>query len=339
MRKQLPASALAILSFCLPAACLAQQSDLRVYGILDLFAGSANTSGGNGSKVLNNGGMTTSYYGFGGKEALGGGSEAIFALEGVVRLDTGESGRFPNDTLFSRAAYVGLNGHWGTLKIGRVPNPLFQASAALNPYGFSTRFSPLMTQLWSVPYGGAVAGDTGWSNAVHYTSPAVAGTTVVGQYALGEGATAKAGNSSALVLRHAGERLLLVAGAQHVKTGLGLTLAAPRQDSWLLGASYDLTAVKLYASYDRNHTDGSERRTRTSQLGLQLPVGAGHYLLDWARGQESARGIADYHRDTASAGYDYYLSVRTDLYAVFVYDKLSSASHGNSTAVGIRHKF
>ncbi|MES2117495.1 MAG: porin [Pseudomonadota bacterium] len=328
----------AAMLLCLPALCLAQQSDVRVYGILDVFAGNSNNSGGVATRAINNGGMTTSYYGIGGHEELGGGLKAVFALEGVVRLDTGESGRFPNDPMFSRAAYVGLSGSGGTFKLGRVPNPLFQASAAVNPYAFSTRFSPLMTQLWSAPYGSAVTGDTGWSNALHYTSPTLGGVTIVGQYAPGENPATPSHNAAA-VLRYEAGPLLLVAGGQRVEAGLGITAAAPRQDTWLTGVAYDLHAVKLYGSYDRNRTDGTGRRTRTAQLGLQIPSGAGRYLLSWARSHEETLAKPQFRRDTATAGYDYSLSVRTDVYAVFVYDKLSTASDGNTTALGIRHKF
>ncbi|MBA5635689.1 porin [Duganella sp. LX20W] len=337
MRPTLSALAAALL-LCLPIAGMAQQTGVRVYGILDVFAGSANTSGGLASRVINNGGMTTSYYGIGGKEELGQGLKTVFALEGVVRLDTGESGRFPNDPLFSRAAYVGLSGDFGTVKLGRVPNPLFQASAAVNPYAYSTRFSPLMTQLWAAPYGSAVTGDTGWSNALHYTSPTLGGVTLVGQYAPGE-TPGSASHNAAAVLRYEVGPLLLVAGGQRVEAGLGITSAAPRQDTWLAGVAYDLRAVKLYGSYDRNRTDLTGRRTRTAQLGLQVPSGSGRYLLAWARSREDGLNRPEFRRDTATAGYDYSLSVRTDVYAVFVYDKLSTSSDGNTTALGIRHKF
>ncbi|NRR29744.1 porin [Oxalobacteraceae bacterium] len=328
----------ALLAASAPAA-FAQSSAVQVYGILDLYAGSSNTSGAVSSKVLNNGGMTTSYWGIGGTESLGGTLSAIFALESVVRLDTGESGRFAGDTLFSRAAYVGLQDTWGTLKIGRVPNPLFQATGNLNPFGFSTRFAPLMTQLWAVPYGASVAADTGWSNAIHYTSPSFGNVSVVGQYALGETAGSNSNNNAALVVKYVGDTLALTLAGQRVKAGLAITPAAPSQTTWLVGGAYDLKVVKLFATADRNISDVSGRRTRTGHLGLSAPAGQGKLLFAWARSLERSNSKAGFSRDTATVGYDYNLSIRTDVYANLVYDKLSTAGSGNTGAIGIRHKF
>jgi hypothetical protein len=60
-------------------------------------------------------------------------------------------------------------------------------------------------------------------------------------------------------------------------------------------------------------------------------------LLSWAHTQQ--RGAAVLRRDTAAVGYDANLSPRTDVYAVFLYDKLSTAACGNSFALGWRERF
>ena len=44
-------------------------------------------------------------------------------------------------------------------------------------------------------------------------------------------------------------------------------------------------------------------------------------------------------RTTTSVGYDYYLSKRTDLYAVVMNDRFTGNASGNSYGVGIRHRF
>lgn len=38
-------------------------------------------------------------------------------------------------------------------------------------------------------------------------------------------------------------------------------------------------------------------------------------------------------------GYDHVLSKRTDIYAMYSYDKLSAHPTGNTFAVGVRHTF
>lgn len=323
-----------------PCSVSAQLSNVQVYGIVDMYAGRSATSGvPTRANVFNSGGMTTSYWGIGGLENLGGGLTATFAVEGFMRVDTGESGRTPGDPMFSRAANVGLNDHWGAVKIGRVPNPLFQTSAQLNPYGFSTRFSPLMTQMWIVPYGSSSAGDSGWNNALHYTSPSVGGFNFVGQYGLGEHAANSPGDNKVALLKYTSPTLSGAVAAQEIGNGIGITNAAPKQRTVFAGAAYDFKAAKAFASYSRNRTDGSGRDTKTAHIGLAVPQGAGKWLLAWARATERANVKAPFRRNTAAAGYDYNMSVRTDVYAVYLYDKLTTARSGNTYAVGIRHRY
>ncbi|CAN7445369.1 porin [Pseudoduganella sp. LjRoot289] len=331
-------AAIAAAFTALPAP--AQVSNVQIYGIVDMYAGRSATSGVPARlNVVNSGGMTTSYWGIGGVESLGDGRSATFALEGFMRVDTGESGRTPGDPLLTRAAYVGLNDTWGAAKAGRVPNPLFQLSAGFNPYGFSTRFSPLMTQMWIVPYGSSSAGDSGWSNALHYTSPVVGGFNVVGQYGLGEHAANSPGDNKVAVLKYSSATLSGAVAAQEIGNGIGITNASPKQRTVFAGTAYDFKVAKAYATYARNKTDGSGRDTRTFHLGLAVPHGAGKWLLAWARADERASVKAPFRRNTAAAGYDYNMSVRTDLYAVYLYDKLSTARSGNTYALGIRHKY
>ncbi|AMP05849.1 porin [Collimonas pratensis] len=58
----------------------------------------------------------TSMIGFKGTEDLGGGLKALFTLESGFQADTGS---FNGSGLFNRRSFVGLNGGFGTVKIGR----------------------------------------------------------------------------------------------------------------------------------------------------------------------------------------------------------------------------
>ena len=44
-------------------------------------------------------------------------------------------------------------------------------------------------------------------------------------------------------------------------------------------------------------------------------------------------------RDTIAVGHDYFLSKRTDLYAVAQSDKVTLLRRGTGFAVGLRHRF
>ncbi|WP_395399991.1 porin [Pseudoduganella sp. UC29_106] len=324
----------------LPCAAMAQTA-INIYGVIDLFAGrNATASAPQSTPVLTSGGMITSYYGFGGSESLGNGLKANFALEGFYRADTGEAGRFPNEAMFARAANVGFSGDFGLVRMGRVVNPLFVAVGQINPFGPSTRLSPMINQMFTVAGGNATFGDTGWSNAIGYTSPTIHDTTVVAQYSLGE-TPGQTNNNWAAVAKYAGPTLAVTLGAQNVKTGTGITAAGPSQKTWLAAASYDFKAIKLFASYSHHDTDISNRTGRITHGGFTVPTyqGLGRWMFAVSRLEETASGRADFHRDTGAIGYDHNLSLRTDLYTVFMRDKLSTGSNGNTFVAGIRHRY
>lgn len=335
MKKLLPALALT-----LPFAASAQ-SQVNIYGVVDAYTGRmATASAPQSMDVVNSGGMITSYYGFSGMEDLGGGMKAQFQLEGFFRGDTGESGRFPGEAMFARNANVGLAGQFGIVRLGRIGNPLFIAAGQINPFGPSTRFSPLINQIFTTAGGNATLGDTGWSNAIQYAANPVHDTTFIAQYSLGEQPGAH-NNNWAAVAKYVGKELALTLGAQNVRFGPGIAATVPEQRTYLAAGSYDFGPVKLYASYSDHHAKVSERKGHSVQAGFTVPTsgGAGRWMVAWSRLTEKATIVPEFHRDTASAGYDYNLSPRTDLYAVLMYDKISNAGKGNTYVGGIRHRF
>ena len=139
------------------------QSSIEVYGLVGAYAGKMQRSGDAAAvRQVNGGGLTTSFLGFRGKEDLGGDLKAIYALESFFRPDTGEQGRSAADPLFSRNAWVGLEGSWGRLTLGRQTNPAYAAMTQLSPFGSSVVFSPLVLQTFVATYGSNVLGDTVW---------------------------------------------------------------------------------------------------------------------------------------------------------------------------------
>lgn len=335
MKKLLPALALT-----LPFAASAQ-TQVSIYGVVDAFAGrTATASAPQAVTGLTSGGMITSFYGFSGTESLGGGMKAQFQLEGFFRGDTGEAGRFPGEATFARNANVGLGGGFGLVRLGRIGNPLFVAAGQINPFGPSTRFSPLINQVFTAAGGNATLGDTGWSNSIQYASNPIYDTTFIAQYSLGE-QTGAHNNNWAAVAKYVGKELAVTAGAQNVRFGPGLTAAAPAQRTYLAAASYDFKAIKLFASYTEHETKVSERDAHSVHAGFTVPSlgGAGRWMVAWSRLTEEAKAVPEFHRDTAAIGYDYNLSSRTDIYAVLMYDKISNAAKGNTYIGGIRHRF
>lgn len=141
-------------------------------------------------------------------------------------------------------------------------------------------------------------------------------------------------------------------------TGATYTLAASRNDTWFVGGAYDLQFMKLFGTlnYSTNRLIGIandsqyDLKSNTVQLGTSVPVGKGSVLFSWARTNVKADGDfsavlggaggkSSIIRNTASLGYDYFLSKRTDVYSVVSYDKLTDQSSGISLGVGIRQRF
>ncbi|MDC6255104.1 porin, partial [Ralstonia solanacearum] len=80
-----------------------------------------------------------------------------------------------------------------------------------------------------------------------------------------------------------------------------------------------------------------DTKANGGQLGVSVPVGAGSILASYAYTKTS--GAVDVKRNTWAIGYDYALSTRTDLYAAYFRDKVTSLSTADTFGVGMRAKF
>ncbi|WP_258394338.1 porin [Burkholderia multivorans] len=78
-------------------------------------------------------GTATSYFGIRGTEDLGGGTKAIFDLQGGFMPSNGSSRQ--GGRLFGRQSYVGLDGRFGRITFGRQYTMRFYAISFINPFG------------------------------------------------------------------------------------------------------------------------------------------------------------------------------------------------------------
>jgi predicted porin len=334
------------------------QTNVTVEGLVDNYVGSTRMAGDTASTAKQgSGGMSTSYIGFKGTEDLGGGLKAKFALTGFLQTDAGVSGRFPGDTLFSRDASVGLAGGFGGVTLGRAVAPNFLPSILFNPLGDSFTFSPLILHM-NVPlfnasgWSSSVAGDTGWSNQILYTTPTFGGATVNLHYQFGEAAGNNGKNNVGANVLYFSGPLSLTAFYQKVEVNNPLngtaglsnvkqvgSLIASEQKMWFVGGGYDFGVAKINATYDKT-THDVNLEDKTYSLGASVPVGSGKILAAYAQTKRSGTGLtADLKRQTATVGYDHNLSKRTDLYAMLMNDRITNLSSGTSLGLGIRHRF
>lgn len=115
------------------------QSNVQVYGLIDAGIEHVNNAspGGSGATKVISGGKNTSRWGFRGSEDLGGGLKAVWGLEGGILIDTGAA----DGAMFKRQAYVGLDGAFGRLVLGRSFTTTYEFVIGFDPLGFAPNYS------------------------------------------------------------------------------------------------------------------------------------------------------------------------------------------------------
>lgn len=340
MKKNLIALGAALLC----AAGAHAQSSVQLTGLVDVFAGSMKMAGDASSKsVVDSGGLTTSWFGMKGTEDLGGGLKAHFNLTSFIKVDTGTQGRFTGDTFFSRDANVSLSGGFGSVLLGRWMAPNFLPSVVGNPLGDSFTFSPLILHKDVPLFNGTgwrsmTPADTGWSNQIVYSTPDIGGFKANLQYQFGEQAGKSGKNNVGVNFFYFGGPLTLTGFYENADINNPVnTLLANNQKYWMLLGAYDFGMVKPYLSYgEKKIDDTASTKGKTYQVGASAPLGNGKLLAEWVKTEWSTPDVS---RKTFTLGYDYNLSKRTDVYAMFMGDKITNQTSGTSFGVGIRHRF
>lgn len=155
-----------------------------------------------------------------------------------------------------------------------------------------------------------------------------------------------------------GESTVFTFTPYNLATGATYKLSAAKNDTWFVGGSYDLQFMKLFGTLNYStarligDADDSQYdlKSNTIQLGTSVPLGKGSVLFSWARTNVKADGDfsavlgssgvrSSITRNTASLGYDYSFSKRTDIYSIVSYDKITDQSSGVSIGIGLRQRF
>lgn len=347
MSKQIASFALAATAAAFSPGASAQSS-VTVSGVIDVDV-NTQTSSATGDRItsVQNGGYQTSFVQFAGSEDLGGGMKADFRLGTFFQANNGEDGRFAGDSFFSRDANVGLAGDLGRVTLGRQISPLYLSTLLFNPFDDSFAFSPIIQQTYNAfAAGNVINADSGYSNAVSYTTPNFQGFSATFLYTLA-GQVGISNSYSANVLYFHGPFAATLAfentTTDATNTFVGAYQVGSTQKIAQLGMSYDFTAAKLFFQYEHNDTPlavtggpvtDATSSLNTFQLGAKIHVGRGNILASYAK----TGGWVDHK--TFSAGYDYDLSKRTDVYAMVMNDQAAAyVDTVNSFSVGIRHRF
>jgi predicted porin len=337
MNRLVPKAAIAALASIAAIPGARAQLAPTLYGLVDMSVGSFQAPGSDSVRRAESGRMSLSYLGIRGSDDLGGGLRARYVLETYIRVDEGAAGRTGGDPFWTRTAYVGLQGSFGTSVLGRSPTPLWNATRMFNPFGDSVGFSPSIRQY----FGGTVLGDTRWNNSVAFSTPEVdKGFMYSVQFNAGEGSPGSTGKNTGVTVLYTSGPLQASGTWQRVRNGTGPWPAGfDHQSASQLGASYELSFIRLYGQIGRVKTNADiDERSTLYQVGAASPIGLGFLLASYGHAKAEAASIRRYRR-TFSLGYDYFLSKATDVYAVVMNERVTALSSANTVAAGVRLRF
>jgi len=322
--------ALAVLAACGAASA---QSNVSVYGRLDLSVGSEKDNIGNTSKsVVSSGLLTTSRLGFRGTEDLGGGLKAIFQIETAISADAPST-----TTLGDRTAIVGLTGGFGTVKLGRTDTTFDDIrDLAVSSSLWDSEFTPTKNV-----YGTGVSDySSRASNQIRYESPSFSGFTFGVSMGLDEEPSPVKRDVIAYNLRYKAGALDVGLGYQEQKNE---TAASNREYTALSGA-YNFGVARLSAGYQHAKT-GNNNKDNEYSIGVNVPMDKFNFSLGYANSKaENAAGATTAKGSGFALGVTYSLSKRTSVYAGWRDTSRKNAAGVKTVderlyAAGIRHDF
>lgn len=367
----------AIIATSLLLGCSAAQAEsgVNLYGLISTGIQYANNQNGHSQVQMPNGPMQTPRWGLRGTEELGGGTTAFYMLEGGFAIDTGtlsQGGR-----LFGRQAFIGMSSEsLGTITLGRQYD---LPSATLWPYESATQFAAFGSHIGDSDN---VFNTFRVNNTLGYKSPSFGGLQFAGMLSLGEkpgdfrnndayslGVSYKSSNLS---LGVAYEELHMPNSATNQSgavvgdygftspfvTSLASGAKVEHQRIFGAGGAYQFgkTGVSLlYTNVRFDYLDKTRLTVNNAEISVthnispSLLLGAA-YIYTWGEYQPGGNQ-PQWHQ--VNMGADYFLSKRTDLFLVGIYQRAAgdanfaqiytlapSSTKSQVTAVaGIRHRF
>lgn len=311
------------------------QTNVTIFGLLD--AGVVFERGGPAGSVtkLGSGISNGNRLGFKGVEDLGGGLSAIFHIENGFNADTGTLGQ--GGLLFGRQAWVGLQGGFGSVTMGRQWAPHFLALDDFDPFDYS--YAGAMSNL-------LVDGPFRINNSIKYTAPNMGGFTGELAYGFGEIAGSTSANRTiSSSVGYANGPILVKLAYNNAEN----STATNTLKNTALAASYNFGVAKAAFAYNVNKNDTNTVDSNDMMLGITVPFGASTVLASYIR-KDDKRAV-NQDANQLAVGYTYDLSKRTKLYtsyariinkngAVYTVGDATAAGSGNKALnFGIKHTF
>lgn len=353
MKRRIGALCVTLASTCVAA----QTSSVTLYGTVDLGLrhGSgltaSNAPASKSTNSMDSGIHTTSRWGLRGSEDLGG-AKVLFQFESGLNAKTGASASASK--YFDRASWLGLQGGWGTLALGRQTTTLADAISPVDPLGMRfASFNPsigvaaLSRHGLGIEFGnsGATSGSYRLDNAIKYTGQ-FGGFTARAMWGIGEvDKQTSALSSRGVGLAYAAGGFTVSGAFQRFKDVNQRTL-----DGTTLGAAYQWDKVRLAANAARSEAEtavGKHTVQRVLSAGTTWSVTplfdltAAYYKVDRSRTGATNDG---YGRLVAFA--EYKLSRRTKVYAELDnthwrngFQGAANKAHATGISAGVVHSF
>ncbi|MBN1005586.1 porin [Amphritea pacifica] len=336
--------------------------NIDYFGNLDIGVHSHQLSGQDSKFEVDGGMLSTSYAGVRANAPLSESLTLNAEIASFFRLDDGDITRgLDGEGTFSRAAWAGIKGGFGSIRLGRISTLNFINTIRFNPFGASPKFSPSFmhnyvgspAQPMSTGMGGS---DSGWDNTINYTAPKLAGAVLSLSYAPDEGSNRGERMGGSITV--GGYPFAAVLSVEKITDAsitypMALTtlatafpvFTAQQYSTRQLGTSYDFKTFKLFGQLSRSKVEGMRAggaqnyEIKMAQFGISVPAGPGVAKASFANSTMDRSWGANLKRDTLTVGYDYTLSDNAIWYTRYMHDKVSDLSVGNSYAMGVNYSF
>jgi GBP family porin len=345
------------------------QSNVTLYGIIDVNFQYNDPDVGSSTRGINSGHQSGSRWGVRGSEALSPALNAVFTLEGGYAPDLGTQSQ--GGRLFGRQAWGGLSGGWGTLVLGRVAT----FSSGTGSFDMFGNIDPFVTGWGDSSLGSTftASGALRLDNSVLYQSPTWGGFKFGAGYSFNANGTEGAGSGNNNRVLFTGVSFgagpfyaaLTYDVIDPTDAGLPGSATTPRiatgaNDMKLLqiGATFDFKFLKLHGAYakedDVYFDSGIGLRPDTGadsdswMGGVSVPLFGGSLLASYQKRDGdsvsvclspivsgpcpvAATAVRQAERDVWAIGYAYPLSRRTNLYINFSDSDGEGAFQGSAT--------
>jgi predicted porin len=271
----------------------AAQSNVTLYGVVDVAVETLNNVGGAGDRLTRMPSLTgylPSRFGLRGSEDLGGGLRAVFTLENGFAPDQGTSNQ--GGRLFGRQAWVGLAGAWGQLAVGRQYTALFwslldadimgpglYSSGSLDSYIPNARTDNALA--YQGRFGGFTLGATySFGRDTVNAGPSPAGTNCAGE----NPNDSKACRQWSVLAKYDSPRFGLAAAIDEIRGGAGAFAGLTRSDLTdtraVLNGYLKLGPHKLAAGIVRRDNEASATTPKSDLMWLAGSAVFGAFTFD-----------------------------------------------------------